>query len=93
MKFSFSQGLEETVSKELQTLHNLRKLFVKELNTKVKKVNFFDLLLLLVVCLKIVSNFCLKLIYKIDTILIYVIFLKLASYLSLRFLTQLSNLV
>uniref|UniRef100_H2ZQE8 Kinesin-like protein n=1 Tax=Ciona savignyi TaxID=51511 RepID=H2ZQE8_CIOSA len=31
------KGLEETVSKELQTLHNLRKLFVRDLNAKVKK--------------------------------------------------------
>uniref|UniRef100_H2ZQE9 Kinesin-like protein n=1 Tax=Ciona savignyi TaxID=51511 RepID=H2ZQE9_CIOSA len=33
------KGLEETVSKELQTLHNLRKLFVRDLNAKVKKVS------------------------------------------------------
>jgi len=31
------KGLEETVSRELQSLHNLRKLFVRELNNKVKK--------------------------------------------------------
>ncbi|KAM7365728.1 hypothetical protein PAMP_016641 [Pampus punctatissimus] len=31
------KGLEETVAKELQTLHNLRKLFVQDLNTRVKK--------------------------------------------------------
>ncbi|XP_076808076.1 kinesin heavy chain-like isoform X2 [Clavelina lepadiformis] len=31
------KGLEETVTKELQTLHNLRKLFVHDLNAKVKK--------------------------------------------------------
>lgn len=31
------KGLEETVAKELQTLHNLRKLFVQDLQTKVKK--------------------------------------------------------
>jgi len=31
------KGLEETVSKELQSLHNLRKHFVHELNQKVKK--------------------------------------------------------
>merc|ERR1739838_404004 len=31
------KGLEETVSKELQSLHNLRKHFVRELNQKVKK--------------------------------------------------------
>ena len=35
------QGLEETVSKELQTLHNLRKLFVRDLNSKIKKVRAF----------------------------------------------------
>ncbi|XP_014767912.1 kinesin heavy chain isoform X2 [Octopus bimaculoides] len=31
------KGLEETVAKELQTLHNLRKLFVQDLQNKVKK--------------------------------------------------------
>ncbi|CAB1317099.1 unnamed protein product [Coregonus sp. 'balchen'] len=31
------KGLEETVTKELQTLHNLRKLFVQDLATRVKK--------------------------------------------------------
>ena len=30
-------GLEETVAKELQTLHNLRKLFVQDLQSRVKK--------------------------------------------------------
>ena len=33
----FTQGLEETVAKELQTLHNLRKLFVQDLQSRVKK--------------------------------------------------------
>jgi len=33
------KGLEETVAKELQTLHNLRKLFVQDLQTRVKKVD------------------------------------------------------
>uniref|UniRef100_A0A8C6A8M1 Kinesin-like protein n=1 Tax=Marmota marmota marmota TaxID=9994 RepID=A0A8C6A8M1_MARMA len=33
------KGLEETVSRELQTLHNLRKLFVQDLTTRVKKVS------------------------------------------------------
>ncbi|XP_043361047.1 kinesin heavy chain isoform X2 [Dermochelys coriacea] len=32
------KGLEETVARELQTLHNLRKLFVQDLTTRVKKV-------------------------------------------------------
>jgi len=32
-------GLEETVSRELQTLHNLRKLFVQDLQARVKKVS------------------------------------------------------
>ena len=32
-----SLGLEETVAKELQTLHNLRKLFVQDLQNRVKK--------------------------------------------------------
>ena len=32
------KGLEETVAKELQTLHNLRKLFVQDLQTRLKKV-------------------------------------------------------
>nr|CAG4643721.1 EOG090X014G [Lepidurus arcticus] len=31
------KGLEETVAKELQTLHNLRKLFVQDLHSRVKK--------------------------------------------------------
>uniref|UniRef100_A0A8D3DMF4 Kinesin-like protein n=1 Tax=Scophthalmus maximus TaxID=52904 RepID=A0A8D3DMF4_SCOMX len=31
------KGLEETVAKELQTLHNLRKLFIQDLTTRVKK--------------------------------------------------------
>jgi len=31
------KGLEETVAKELQTLHNLRKLFVQDLQDRVKK--------------------------------------------------------
>jgi kinesin family protein 5 len=31
------KGLEETVSKELHTLHNLRKLFVQDLQNRVKK--------------------------------------------------------
>uniref|UniRef100_A0A8C8R8X5 Kinesin-like protein n=1 Tax=Pelusios castaneus TaxID=367368 RepID=A0A8C8R8X5_9SAUR len=31
------KGLEETVTRELQTLHNLRKLFVQDLTTRVKK--------------------------------------------------------
>ncbi|XP_029308370.1 kinesin heavy chain-like [Cottoperca gobio] len=31
------KGLEETVAKELQSLHNLRKLFVQDLTTRVKK--------------------------------------------------------
>ncbi|CAF1056838.1 unnamed protein product [Rotaria sp. Silwood1] len=31
------KGLEETVAKELQTLHNLRKLFVQDLQTRLKK--------------------------------------------------------
>lgn len=33
------KGLEETVAKELQTLHNLRKLFVQDLQARVKKVH------------------------------------------------------
>ncbi|XP_055771097.1 kinesin heavy chain-like [Salvelinus fontinalis] len=31
------KGLEETVAKELQTLHNLRRIFVQDLTTRVKK--------------------------------------------------------
>ncbi|XP_030643401.1 kinesin heavy chain-like [Chanos chanos] len=31
------KGLEETVAKELQTLHNLRKLFIQDLTTRVKR--------------------------------------------------------
>ena len=31
------KGLEETVAKELQSLHNLRKLFVQDLQTRLKK--------------------------------------------------------
>lgn len=36
------KGLEETVAKELQTLHNLRKMFVADLQSRVKKSNFND---------------------------------------------------
>lgn len=32
------KGLEDTVAKELQTLHNLRKLFVQDLQARIKKV-------------------------------------------------------
>ena len=32
------KGLEETVAKELQSLHNLRKLFVQDLHNRLKKV-------------------------------------------------------
>ena len=39
------KGLEETVAKELQTLHNLRKLFVQDLQTRLKKVLVYFLLL------------------------------------------------
>ncbi len=42
------KGLEETVAKELQTLHNLRKLFVQDLQARLKKV--------LKYCFKIKSN-------------------------------------
>jgi len=35
------KGLEETVAKELQSLHNLRKLFVQDLQTRLKKVISF----------------------------------------------------
>lgn len=31
------KGLEDTVAKELQTLHNLRKLFVQDLQARIKK--------------------------------------------------------
>ena len=34
------KGLEDTVQRELQTLHNLRKMFVVDLLAKVKKVEF-----------------------------------------------------
>ncbi|KAJ8722764.1 hypothetical protein PYW07_003944 [Mythimna separata] len=33
------KGLEDTVAKELQTLHNLRKLFVQDLQARIKKSN------------------------------------------------------
>ncbi|XP_061110071.1 kinesin-1 heavy chain-like isoform X2 [Conger conger] len=36
------KGLEETVARELQTLHNLRKLFVQDLATRVKKTAEMD---------------------------------------------------
>ncbi|XP_036425405.1 kinesin heavy chain-like [Colossoma macropomum] len=36
------RGLEETVARELQTLHNLRKLFVQDLLTRVKKSTELD---------------------------------------------------
>ena len=32
------KGLEETVAKELQSLHNLRKLFVQDLHKRLKKL-------------------------------------------------------
>jgi kinesin family member 5 len=35
------KGLEETVAKELQSLHNLRKLFVQDLQARLKKVCIF----------------------------------------------------
>uniref|UniRef100_A0A3Q3LBN0 Kinesin-like protein n=1 Tax=Labrus bergylta TaxID=56723 RepID=A0A3Q3LBN0_9LABR len=38
------KGLQDTVAKELQTLHNLRKLFVQDLTTRVKKVQAPSLL-------------------------------------------------
>nr|CAH8851533.1 unnamed protein product [Trichobilharzia regenti] len=34
------RGLEETVIKELQTLHNLRRLFIEDLNSRVKKAKY-----------------------------------------------------
>uniref|UniRef100_UPI00358EEEB2 kinesin heavy chain-like n=1 Tax=Myxine glutinosa TaxID=7769 RepID=UPI00358EEEB2 len=37
------KGLEETVAKELQTLHNLRKLFVQDVAIRVKKSSELDL--------------------------------------------------
>jgi len=33
------KGLEDTVARELQTLHNLRKLFVQDLQSKFRKVS------------------------------------------------------
>lgn len=33
------KGLEDTVAKELQTLHNLRKMFVQDLQARVRKVS------------------------------------------------------
>ncbi|XP_076125369.1 kinesin heavy chain-like [Alosa pseudoharengus] len=36
------KGLEETVARELQTLHNLRKLFVQDLTTRVKRSSELD---------------------------------------------------
>lgn len=38
------KGLEETVAKELQTLHNLRKLFVQDLQARLKKVYFLRII-------------------------------------------------
>jgi len=35
-------GLEETVAKELQTLHNLRKLFVQDLQARIKRTTPTD---------------------------------------------------
>ncbi|KAK1796426.1 hypothetical protein P4O66_009475 [Electrophorus voltai] len=37
------KGLEETVARELQTLHNLRKLFVQDLTTRVKRSSEMEL--------------------------------------------------
>ena len=36
------RGLEETVAKDLQILHNLRKLFIVDLEDKVKKVSILE---------------------------------------------------
>uniref|UniRef100_A0A4W6BX58 Kinesin-like protein n=1 Tax=Lates calcarifer TaxID=8187 RepID=A0A4W6BX58_LATCA len=36
------KGLEETVARELQTLHNLRRLFVQDLSTRVRKMDSDD---------------------------------------------------
>ena len=47
------KGLEETVAKELQTLHNLRKLFVQDLQARVKKVGQLALSVILKWCLTI----------------------------------------
>jgi kinesin family protein 5 len=41
------KGLEDTVARELQTLHNLRKLFVQDLQSKVKRVGSILMLVLL----------------------------------------------
>ncbi|VDP81892.1 unnamed protein product [Schistosoma mattheei] len=38
------RGLEETVIKELQTLHNLRRLFIQDLNCRIKKSEGFNIL-------------------------------------------------
>lgn len=38
LESSLFLGLEETVAKELQTLHNLRKLFVNDLQQRVKRM-------------------------------------------------------
>ena len=40
--YSDFKGLEDTAKKELQTLHNLRKQFVMDLQAKVKKVRTHD---------------------------------------------------
>ena len=45
------KGLEETVAKELQTLHNLRKLFVQVRNTINEKYNFLFTIFLPIFCL------------------------------------------
>lgn len=60
------KGLEDTVAKELQTLHNLRKLFVQDLQTRIKKVNqtmilykfdFFEF------CLKFANKLCFDVVF------------------------------
>jgi len=54
------KGLEETVAKELQTLHNLRKLFVQDLQARVKKVpiELFSCLDVLLAVLSALLNSC-----------------------------------
>uniref|UniRef100_A0A8C2Y201 Kinesin-like protein n=1 Tax=Capra hircus TaxID=9925 RepID=A0A8C2Y201_CAPHI len=50
------KGLEETVAKELQTLHNLRKLFVQDLATRVKKWCLLFLLFIAKPCLTLCNT-------------------------------------
>jgi hypothetical protein len=57
------KGLEDTVAKELQTLHNLRKLFVQDLQARIKKVIAIRKILYFMYFGMLWYMFCLMLVY------------------------------